>query len=97
MTISESSRMGQRGTLVIPAKLRRRFGLKEGTTVIAEETEEGILLRPAVTVPIELYSVERQAEFLLSNAIDDADYERAREAVLEMGIDPDSIEHLRPQ
>jgi AbrB family looped-hinge helix DNA binding protein len=96
MSISESSRIGKRGTFVIPAKLRRRFGLSEGTAVIAEETEEGILLRPAVTVPIESYSPERRAEFLLSNAIDDEDYARAREAVQEMGIDPDSIEHHRP-
>lgn len=96
MSISESSRIGKRGTFVIPAKLRRRFGLSEGTAVIAEETEEGILLRPAVTVPIESYSSERRAEFLLSNAIDDEDYARAREAVQEMGINPDSIEHHRP-
>jgi AbrB family looped-hinge helix DNA binding protein len=96
MSISESSRIGKRGTFVIPARLRRRFGLSEGTTVIAEETEEGILLRPAVTLPIESYSSERRAEFLLSNAINDDDYARAREAVREMGIDPDSIEHHRP-
>lgn len=96
MSISESSRIGKRGTFVIPAKLRRRFGLSEGSAVIAEETDEGILLRPAVTVPIESYSSERRAEFLLSNAIDDEDYARAREAVQEMGINPDSIEHHRP-
>jgi uncharacterized protein len=96
MSISESSRIGKRGTFVIPAKLRRRFGLSEGTTVIAEETEEGILLRPAVTLPVESYSSERRAEFLLSNATDDEDYARAREAVQDMGIDPDSIEHHRP-
>lgn len=96
MSITESSRIGKRGTFVIPAKLRRRFGLSEGTTVIAEETEEGILLRPAVTVPIESYSSERRAELLLSNAINDEDYARARDAVREMGIDPDSIEHHRP-
>jgi len=96
MPITESSRVGKRGTFVIPAKLRRRFGLSEGTTVIAEETEEGILLRPAITVPVESYSSERRAEFLLSNAIDDEDYARARDAVRELGIDPDSIEHHRP-
>ncbi len=96
MVISESSRIGKRGTFVIPANLRRRFGLAEGTAVIAEETEEGILLRPAVTIPIESYSSERRAEFLLSNAINDEDYARARAAVQGMGIDPDSIEHHRP-
>jgi AbrB family looped-hinge helix DNA binding protein len=96
MSISESSRIGKRGTFVIPAKLRRRFGLSEGTTVIAEETEEGILLRPAVTLPVESYSSERRAEFLLSNATDEEDYARARKAVQDMGIDPDSIQHHRP-
>ncbi|CAN5648270.1 hypothetical protein BH23GEM6_BH23GEM6_27810 [soil metagenome] len=96
MSISESSRIGKRGTFVIPAKLRRRFGLSEGATVIAEETEDGILIRPAVTIPIESYSQERRAEFLLSNAVDEDDYARAREAVEAMGIDPDSIEHHRP-
>ena len=96
MSISESSRIGKRGTFVIPAKLRRRFGLSEGATVIAEETEEGILLRPAVTVPVESYSAQRRAEFILSNSIDDEDYARARAAVQEMGLDPDSVEHHRP-
>jgi AbrB family looped-hinge helix DNA binding protein len=96
MSISETSRIGKRGTFVIPARLRRRFGLSEGSTVIAEETEDGILLRPAVTLPVESSSSERRAEFLLCNATDEEDYARAREAVQEMGIDPDSIEHHRP-
>ena len=96
MSISESSRVGKRGTLVIPARLRRRFGLTEGSEIIAEETEEGILIRPAVTVPIELYSPQRRAEFLLSNAVDDEDYARAREEVLKLGLDPDSIAHHSP-
>lgn len=96
MGLSKSSRIGKRGTFVIPAKLRRRFGLTEGSAVIAEETKEGILLRPAVTVPLETYSPERRAELLLSNAVDEKDYARAREAVEEMGLDPDSIDHHRP-
>ena len=96
MAVSESSRVGKRGTLVIPAKLRRRFGLEEGSEVIAEETPDGILLRPAVTVPIELYSDERKAEFLLSNAVDAADYARAAEEVRAMGLNPTKITHHKP-
>ena len=96
MTISESSRVGKRGTLVIPAKLRRRFGIEEGSEVIAEETPQGILIRPAVTVPLELYSDERKAEFLLSNAVDADDYARALEAVRKMGLDPSDVPHHRP-
>ena len=95
MSVSESSRIGKRGTLVIPAKLRRIFGIQEGSEVIAEETPEGILIRPAMTVPLEIYSLERKAEFLLSNAVDAADYQDALNEVREMGLDPAKIPHHR--
>jgi AbrB family looped-hinge helix DNA binding protein len=97
MSVSESSRIGKRGTLVIPAKLRRIFGFEEGTEVIAEQTSEGVLIRPAVTVPIELYGPERKAEFLLSNAVDAEDYRRAVEEVRRLGLDPDQVPHHRPE
>ncbi len=96
MAIYAASRIGKRGTLVIPAKLRRVFGLEEGSEVIAEETEEGILIRPAITLPLELYSAERKAEFLLSNAVDAEDLARAVEEVRKLGIDPAKILHQEP-
>jgi AbrB family looped-hinge helix DNA binding protein len=80
----------------VPAKLRKRFGIEEGSLVTAEEREDGILIRPAVVVPVEKYSPERKAEFMLSNATSDADYRRARKAVQKLGLDPDSIPHRRP-
>jgi bifunctional DNA-binding transcriptional regulator/antitoxin component of YhaV-PrlF toxin-antitoxin module len=36
-----TSRVGKRGTIVLPANLRRRFGLDEGALVIAEANENG--------------------------------------------------------
>ena len=92
----ESAKVGKRGAIVIPAKLRRRFGIEEGTVVTAEEREDGILIRPAVIVPIERYTPERKAEFLLSNATSHTDYRKARKEVQKLGIDPDSIPHRRP-
>lgn len=91
----ESAKVGKRGAIVVPAKLRRRFGIEEGTVVTAEEREDGILIRPAVVVPIEKYTPERKAEFLLSNAANAADYRKARAEVQKLGIDPDSIPHRR--
>ena len=88
-----TSRVGKRGTIVIPAALRRRFGIEEGSLVIAEDREEGILIRPAVAVPLESYTPERRAEFLLSNAVDARDYARAQEEVRKMGLDPAAIPH----
>ena len=94
---SETARVGSRGTVVIPAPLRRRYGLKEGTLVIAEPREDGILLRPAIAVPVETYTVERRAEFLLSTAVDEKDYASAVREGRKMGLDPDSIPHRKPR
>jgi AbrB family looped-hinge helix DNA binding protein len=95
--VSQStSRVGKRGTVVIPAALRRRFGIEEGSLIIAEDREEGILIRPAVAVPLETYSQERKAEFLLSNAVDAEDYARAEEEVRKMGLDPATVAHRKP-
>ena len=86
--MSESTRVGKRGTIVLPAKLRRRYGFDEGTMVVAEESEYGVLLRPAAVVPVEIYSPERKAEFLLANAVDASDRKKAEDEVRKLGLDP---------
>ena len=93
---SETTRVGRRGTIVLPAALRRRLGLKAGSLMVAEEREGGILLRPAVALPVEVYSPERRAELLLGNAVDADDYARAVREVRKLGLDPDAIPHERP-
>ena len=52
-----------RGVVTLPAKLRRALGLKAEDQLIAETTPEGLLLRPAVTLPVEIYSDKRIREF----------------------------------
>ena len=52
-----------RGVVTLPAKIRRALGLKPDDQLIAETTAEGLLLRPAVTLPIEIYSAKRIREF----------------------------------
>ena len=52
-----------RGVITLPARLRQALGLKADDHLIAETTPEGLLLRPAVTLPIELYSPGREEEF----------------------------------
>jgi AbrB family looped-hinge helix DNA binding protein len=71
-TSPETSKVGKRGTLVIPAKLRQRFGLTEGSLVIAEATTEGILLRPAIALPTTRFTQE-QIETLLLEGIASGD------------------------
>ncbi|MGH8315877.1 MAG: AbrB/MazE/SpoVT family DNA-binding domain-containing protein [Steroidobacterales bacterium] len=55
--------LSNRGVVTLPAKLRRALGLKADDQLIAETTAEGLLLRPAVTLPVELYSAKRVREF----------------------------------
>ena len=55
--------MNGRGVITIPAAFRKAFGLKANDELIVEGSPEGILLRPALSVPMELYSEERIAEF----------------------------------
>lgn len=52
-----------RGVVTLPAGLRRALGIKADDTLIAETTSEGLLLRPAVTLPVEMYSDRRVREF----------------------------------
>lgn len=95
--MAEASKVGKRGAVVIPAKLRKRFGIQEGTLVIAEARDDGILIRPAIALPLEAYSPERVAEFLLTNALDAKDYKDAVVRVKALGLDPDSIPHVKPK
>jgi antitoxin PrlF len=55
--------ISSRGVITLPAKWRRVLGLKPDDLLIAETTAEGLLLRPAVPMPIELYTDERVREF----------------------------------
>lgn len=96
MSERETTKVGSRGTVVIPAALRQRYGLRTGTLIIAEPRDDGILLRPAVALPVETYTPERRAEFLLSTAVDQADYVTAVEEVRKMGLDPETIPHGKP-
>lgn len=47
-------------------------------------------------VPVESYTPERKAEFIVSSATTDPDYRQARKEVQKLGIHPDSIPHRRP-
>lgn len=59
--------INKRGRLTLPKGLRQSLGLQDGGSVMAEEMDGGILLRPAVSYPIEIYTEAR------IRAFDDAD------------------------
>lgn len=55
--------INDRGVITIPAALRQALGLKANDELILEEMSGGILLRPALSVPIEVYTEARIREF----------------------------------
>lgn len=65
--------------------------------LVAEEATDGVLLRPAAVIPIEIYTRERRAEFLLTNATDAEDYRKAQKDVRKLGLDPAKIRHRKPR
>lgn len=89
-------RVGARGTVVIPATIRQSYRFEEGTMIIAETLPEGVLLKPMVALPVELYSDERKAEFLLNNAVSEEDYASAVKQIKKMGLSPEAIPHTKP-
>lgn len=60
--------INSRGVVTLPAKLRQAMGLKTDDQLIAETTPQGLLLRPAVTLPLELYTPDRLQEFAEAEA-----------------------------
>ncbi len=59
----EKVTINDRGVITIPVRLREAFGLKPDDELIAESVVEGILLRPSISVPVEMYTEGRIAEF----------------------------------
>jgi AbrB family looped-hinge helix DNA binding protein len=93
--LTETAKVGKRGTVVIPMAFRQKYGFKEGSQLLIEASSQGILLRPVVTLPVEIYTPERKAEFLLNNAITTSDYVSMCEHVRKMGLDPRNIPHIK--
>ena len=93
----ETTKVGRRGTVIIPSTLRRKYGMEEGSLVLVEEKDEGVFLRPVVALPVEIYTSQRKAEFLLNCAVTPEDYSWTVKEVRNMGIDPETIPHEKPK
>ena len=61
--MSITIQVGPRGTLTLPKAVRKALGLEKGGLAIVETAAEGVILKPAVSFPIEMYTAERVAEF----------------------------------
>lgn len=59
----EIAQVSGRGTVTLPAKVRRDLGLREGDVLRVRVVDGTIHLTPAAVIPIELYTEERIGEF----------------------------------
>jgi AbrB family looped-hinge helix DNA binding protein len=91
---STTIKMGKRGTIVLPSKLRKQFGLVDGSLLIAEAKDGGVSLRPTYVYEPEVWSPEETAYFILINSITKEEWDRNLPSVLEMGVDPTKIDGL---
>lgn len=95
MAETETVYVGQSGDVPLPPSIRDRAGISAGTAVTLEARDGMVIVRTS-DLDAEVYTPERKAEFLLSNAIDAADYAVACDEVRKMGLDPTQIPHHRP-
>ncbi|MBI5212213.1 MAG: AbrB/MazE/SpoVT family DNA-binding domain-containing protein [Nitrospirae bacterium] len=65
--MKETLVVSSRGQVTLPAALRKRAGIKEGSMVIIEDRGNELVLKPAAVIEIEMYSDRQIAEW------DDAD------------------------
>jgi antitoxin PrlF len=55
--------VSSRGQVTLPAALRKRAGIKEGSAVIIEERGNELVLKPAAVFEIEMYSAQQIADW----------------------------------
>ena len=91
----ETVSVSQGGDVPIPPSIRQLTGIDAGS-IVTLEAQNGTIVIRRIGATIEVYTPERKAEFLLSNAVDAADFAKAREEVRKLGLDPDTILHDRP-
>jgi AbrB family looped-hinge helix DNA binding protein len=69
----------EKGTVTIPAEIRKKYNLRKGSIVEFVETDEGILLVPVVPFE-ELFGVDKAAKEKVYEMIRELQEERRRES-----------------
>jgi AbrB family looped-hinge helix DNA binding protein len=89
-------KMGKRGTIVLPAKLRKQFGLEDGSLLVIETKDGEIRIRPAFVIEPEAWTPQRKAYLALINAMTQEEYDDVSALLREEGIDPTDASGLDP-
>ena len=76
--MKENAIVSSRGQITLPAKLRRRLGIKPGDVVTVEERAGQVILKPAVVLETAVYSDEEIARWDAEDRFEEGE----REAIL---------------
>lgn len=71
-----------KGTVTIPAKIRQKYGIKEGTKIEFIEVEQGILMIPVSRLE-DLFGIDSKHRDIILQTVRDLERERKEEAVHE--------------
>jgi antitoxin PrlF len=63
LMMRESVVVSNRGQITLPAKIRKRLGIRAGGLILLEERGDEVVLRPAAVVEIETYSDQQIAKW----------------------------------
>ncbi len=77
--------INQRGTLTLPKSVRTQLQIKEDDQLWVEVTDQGILLKPVLIAPIEIYTPKQLKKFQqdIEDLKENQDWLRATESSLE--------------
>ena len=59
----ETLKVSSRGQITLPASIRKRVGIQEGSAVVIEDRGNEVVLKPAAIFEIEIYSDKQIAEW----------------------------------
>ena len=74
--MNETVIVSSRGQVILPAGLRKRFGIKSGDLLILEDRGNEIFLRPAIVPEVQCYSNEQIAEWDAADRLSEQDRTR---------------------
>jgi AbrB family looped-hinge helix DNA binding protein len=60
--------VSSRGQLTLPAEIRKKYGINEGSILVAEDRNGEIILRPATVMEVEYYTDTQIKEWVAADS-----------------------------
>lgn len=79
--MTETTVVSSRGQITLPARMRKKLGIRGGDVLVLEDRGHEIALTPGAIVQIDYYSDEQVAEWDREDQLTDGDRQRIIKAV----------------